>query len=228
VGPLSSAVLARTDWSFGFIQAIKTGQFFASWSGVKSNAGSVSVNILNTADLRKDTDDTAAAPFTRPRAIRFTFEPTNGKIKCQTNDSPSFGVPSSIKNLTTSADNFLDFVKDARQLCCALVVEEQAETPKLRFLAHSIWDIRLAFSLRWVKGNIVVSNSSKVSVGQFKFGPPDDPDFKKMLDSQVLAGDSYNKVASDELTRNVTALHSDKKTESGTWFLSTPPNFFTP
>lgn len=109
-----------------------------------------------------------------------------------------------------------------------MVVEEEAETPKLRFLGHSIWDLHLFFQLRWVKGNIAASSSSKVSVGQFKSGPPDDPNLKKMLDGQLLGRTTYNEMLTDELNTSVKALHSDKKTESNTWFLSTPPNFFTP
>jgi hypothetical protein len=233
VGTLPAAVLARSDWSFGFVQAISLGQFFATWSGAKSNAGSVSVNFDDTGSVFPDFDDDtpdgrAASPFTRKRADRFKYDPAKGKIRCENSDGPAFVLPAIIKNLKTSADNFLQSVKDARQICCALVVEEQAEKPKLRFIGHSIWDLHLLFELKWVRGNIVPTSSSKVSVGQFKFGPPDDPDLKQMLDDKILGRTTYNKLMTDQLTNTVKALHSDKKVESDTWFLSTPRDFFKP
>lgn len=79
VGTLSPGVLARTDWSFGFIQAIALGGFRASWSGAKSNAGNVSVGLVDTDTVFPDFDKAtaagrAAAPFTRRRADRFKYD----------------------------------------------------------------------------------------------------------------------------------------------------------
>lgn len=234
VGKLAPEVLARTDWSFGFIQAVSLGAFFAVWSGAKSNTGSVSLRLLDDTGRtfpdadRESPEGRAASPFTKPRATRFKFDAAQGIINCDTGDGPGFRIPATIRNLKTSADNFLEFVKDSRQICCALVVEEQAETPKIRFIGHSIWDLHLVFKLKWVKGNIVSQSSSTVNVGKFKFGPPDDPDLKKMLDPSFLTRTTYNEQATRELNTNIKAQLSDKKDERDTWGLSTPQDFFIP
>jgi hypothetical protein len=47
VGALSPQTLARIDWSFGYIQAISLGSFFMVYSGAKSNAGSVTMQIMD-------------------------------------------------------------------------------------------------------------------------------------------------------------------------------------
>lgn len=233
VGELSEAMLKRTDWSFGFIQCVSLGQFFAVYSGAKSNAGSIIVRTLEDSgraypDYESSRRGDAARPWTRTRSERFTYDAGKKSIRATSDDGPAFSIPSVLRNQMTSADNYIEEVVDARRICCAFVVEEAGQTPKRRILSHSMWDIRLAFAYKWRKGKIVPTTRGTVSVSDFKFGAPTDPDLAKFMEDSFLTRTSYNELATAEIDRTFRAIKSDKKKESDTWTLGTPKDFYVP
>jgi hypothetical protein len=236
VGTIQPAMLARDDWSFGFSQAIVVDQLVIEYAGEKTNTGSVRVVAMSSRN-RSDTvfpepaegpGGEAARPFTRPIDDRFQYFASMHTIECKTADAPGFKVPKTVKNTASGADNHLQSVSDMREICCLLIVEDRRIARKLQIIGHSIWSINLSFGYKWRRSTPkpIVTNLSQVSAGKFVFGPPQRSEYSDMLNPTFYNGASYNKRASESLTRHIQAMRSSGKLEWATRLPEVPADFF--
>jgi hypothetical protein len=196
-------------WSFGFIQAADVKTIFLSYSGKSYLLGSIGIDLVpdggfncpdffGEVDFLFDNTLRAQVPWTKKANERFTYDAQKGVVKCNTSDGPGGHVPAKLFNTVTKMDNFLRTVIDHRRYCCALVLEDGGSR---RVISHQIWDLKLFLDVKWKDGLAKATTaSSRLSVGEFVFGPPTDPAFVKVVDPGYLRGSPCNQILFERLS----------------------------
>ena len=107
-----------------------------------------------------------------------------------------------------------------------VLAQFEKKSLKVQALASFRWQLRYRFEVKYVNGSAVVRNASSIKFDpQAKIGDPGfDGDEKKIFDSR--SGLFFNTVAPGKY-RAALQRGSTARTESDTWFLNVPKDFFS-
>jgi hypothetical protein len=215
-------------FEFGFIQIMFDGQFLMQYAGARPQLGSLSIqpDFQNTFYLDSNP---AHTPWTLPPDQRQIL--IDDRIICFTGDHPAFLAKRRTENFhpgfgnSAAIDNHVEFISHSMHFITVLAQFEK-KTLQVQPIASFRWQLKYQFQLRYVNGTPVVQNGSSIKFDpQAKIGDPGfNGDEKKIFDSR--SGQFFNTVAPAKY-RAALQRGSSARTESDTWFLNVPKNFFT-
>jgi hypothetical protein len=215
-------------FEFGFIQIMFDGQFLMQYAGAKPQLGSLAIapDFQNTTYLDSNP---AHTPWTLPPADREIL--IDDRIICFTGDHPAFLAKRRTENFhrnfgdSAAIDNHVQFISHSMHFITVLAQFEK-KSLQVQALASFRWQLKYQFEVKYVNGTPVVRNASTIKFDpQAKVGDPGfNGDEKKIFDSR--SGLFFNTVAPGKY-RAALQRGSTARTESDTWFLNVPRDFFT-
>jgi len=215
-------------FEFGFIQIMSDGQFLMQYAGARPPLGSLAISpdFQNTTYLDSNP---AHTPWTLPPADREIL--IGDRIVCFTGDHPAFLAKRRTENFhrnfgnSAAIDNHFQLISHSMDFITVLAQFEK-KSLQVQALASFRWQLRYRFDVKYVNGAPIIRNASSIKFDpQAKIGDPGfSGDEKKIFDSR--SGLFFNTVAPGRY-RAALQRGSSARTESDTWFLNVPRDFFT-
>jgi hypothetical protein len=214
-------------FEFGFIQIMFDGQFLMQYAGAKPQLGSLSIQPDFQNAFYLDSNPTHT-PWTLPPADREIL--IGDRIICFTGDHPAFLAKRRTENFhrsfgdSAAIDNHFQFISHSMHFITVLAQFEK-KTLAVQALASFRWQLKYQFEVKYLNGTPIIRNASTIKFDPAaKIGDPGfNGDEKKIFDSR--SGLFFNTVAPGRY-RAALQKGSSARTESDTWFLSVPKDFF--
>ena len=215
-------------FEFGFIQIMFDGQFLMQYAGAKPQLGSLAIapDFQNTFYLDSNPVHT---PWTLPPADREIH--IDNRVICFTGDHPAFLAKRRTENFhrnfgnSAAIDNHVQLINHSMHFI-TLLAQFEKKSLTVQALASFRWQLKYQFEVKYANGTPIILNGSSIKFDPVaKIGDPGfNGDERKIFDSR--SGLFFNTVAPAKY-RAALQRGSSARTESDTWFLNVPKDFFS-